>query len=889
MRNICICFIALFVLSPWGWAQTVIHGRVTTAAGDGVEGFVTASALGTNTILQFARTDTTGQYRLEVTTADDSLDIQATGLAFVPYGKVVANRSQELNLLVEEKKNRIQEVTVKAQKIQQNGDTVNYHVAAFAQQNDRVIGDVLRRMPGIEVGPTGMISYYGRPIRKFYVENKDLLQGRYGIATNNINAQDVATVQVMENNQPIKLLRMLGYGGDVAINLKLKDSAKGTFSLSAMAGGGWQKPSGEVGRNPLWQAELVGMYFNRRNQHISLYKGDESGNDVVHELDRFYASTNSVALNPICPVGVVSPSNGGLPPHRSMDNVSHIATVNHLTSIDTVSETNFNMAYQRMEYRQEGNSTSEWYVGEGLRQGLRERLTQRDRQNRLDGQARYERNGSIGYLNNVVQVSSSWNDNDVRTDMGYWQHVDDSHEQQQRQLHQQLEVPSWRVSNTLNLMRSRGRHVMDLHLSGGYVQQSASLEVQQEGNDLPQMQDFTDRAVAVNAHTKYRYRKGKFSLAYTLSVYADLHHIESDLQMSGNDGLALLPRHNDLWYKTGGLHLTQTYRYGYRHWSVDLACPVSLFTESIDNLEAGHENSHTRVVANPSLTIAHEGKRWYWAMSSHYNQRVGGTSNIYPAWVMTNYRTYRQTYSDRLWTQRNAGASTSLRYKDVLNVCAFRVNAGCGRSWNNQLLGYEYRDAVMLVHRYDQANQLDHGHADLYLEKGFDWLNSMFRLSAGYDYSEHEQVVNDMLYGYRLHNKSVGLDATLSLAPRVRLAWHNSCVWSKCRLVHATGYDQKMLAANLNGSLHYDVTKQLTLSTIVEDIYNNQVDRHRHAWFADLRASLKVKHVQYDLQLNNLFNLDEYTRINYSGMDIYSNTCQLRPVHVLLNVRFKLL
>ena len=98
-----------------------------------------------------------------------------------------------------------------------------------------------------------------------------------------------------------------------------------------------------------------------------------------------------------------------------------------------------------------------------------------------------------------------------------------------------------------------------------------------------------------------------------------------------------------------------------------------------------------------------------------------------------------------------------------------------------------------------------------------------------------------------------------------------------------------MLAANLNGSLHYDVTKQLTLSTIVEDIYNNQVDRHRHAWFADLRASLKVKHVQYDLQLNNLFNLDEYTRINYSGMDIYSNTCQLRPVHVLLNVRFKLL
>jgi hypothetical protein len=63
-----------------------------------------------------------------------------------------------------------------------------------------------------------------------------LLQGRYGLATNNISAKDVAIVQIMENHQPIKALKDRSFSDQAAINLKLKDAAKGTLALSAMAG-----------------------------------------------------------------------------------------------------------------------------------------------------------------------------------------------------------------------------------------------------------------------------------------------------------------------------------------------------------------------------------------------------------------------------------------------------------------------------------------------------------------------------------------------------------------------------------------------------------------------------------------------------------------------------
>ena len=79
----------------------------------------------------------------------------------------------------------------------------------------------------------------------------------------------------------------------MAINLKLKDSAKGTVAVNTMLGGGIQWAGGwhigsrplddgqtVIGQNPLWTAEVVGMYFAKRRQNMTLYKGNNTGDDV---------------------------------------------------------------------------------------------------------------------------------------------------------------------------------------------------------------------------------------------------------------------------------------------------------------------------------------------------------------------------------------------------------------------------------------------------------------------------------------------------------------------------------------------------------------------------------------------------------------------------------
>lgn len=187
----------------------------------------------------------------------------------------------------------LKEVTVKADRIREQGDTLSYSVGSFAQAQDRSIGDVLKRMPGIDVGKDGRIQYQGADINKFYIEGSDLLGGKYGVATNGINHDDVGTVEVMENHQPMQVLTGIAFSDKAAINLRLKSKAKATWSVHGDAGGGfaWQP------RGALWDAELFAMCAKPGFQNITTLRSNNTGEDLSSSLTDFFAERRGTALS----------------------------------------------------------------------------------------------------------------------------------------------------------------------------------------------------------------------------------------------------------------------------------------------------------------------------------------------------------------------------------------------------------------------------------------------------------------------------------------------------------------------------------------------------------------------------------------------------------------
>ena len=874
-------------------AQTVIEGTVLDAHGQVVDAYVTAAPKGTDNILGFADTDSKGHYKLEIKTAADSLTLTASGLAIGNHVKIVANRSQRVDFRVKEQTVQLKEVSVRAQKIRQNGDTLNYLVGAYQQQGDRVIGDVLKRMPGIEVADNGGIKYNGKAIKKFYVEEMDLLQGRYGLATNNINAQDVATVQVLENHQPVKMLQGKELSDDVAINLKLKDSAKGTVAINTMLGGGLQQAQ-TIGDNPLWTAEVVGMYFAKRRQNMTLYKGNNTGDDVSKELTQHYSSINSISLYPFCPTGAVMPSGSGLPQNRTFDNHSHILTMNHLEKPNKDTELGLNIAYHNDRIRREGSSESDVFLRDDSHLLTHETMVSETKTNNLNVQARYNWNAQNGFVANVLKFDTNWNSDKVdgllSSELTGTVPVNYGNDR----VRQHFDRPQLSVSNTFNTIRSIGKNTFNLHFSAGYSHRPNTLTVGVDsllqGTQTAYSQDVNSHHIAGRFNTSYGIRVADvFRFNYGINASANLHGIVTDLDgfapPAGNNQLS-----NDLWYNTYCLALSQSYKYETPNLDITLGLPLELYTQTLDDKIRNDNHGYTHLLFFPSFSMNWSITRDLWLNAgANYSKTVGDPGGIYSGYIMSNYRAFQRSYVEQLSETKNYGANVGLRYRNAIHALFANVGFNYNRTHDNQIYGYSYEGATSVVQAVDQPTVATSYSLSGEASKGFDFLRSTVRFFGGYGLSESERLISHSLYQY--HAQGLSFGGSLSFSPFEWVGIVYSSGFSQSRSYTEGHCDQSTTVRSNTQRLSMSVypTKTLTLALAAEDNYNNLTAENRHAWFGDASAKLKLKHIDLELQLNNLFDQRQYTRVSYSGLDIYTQTSQLRSRTVIGTVRFKLL
>lgn len=118
------------------------------------------------------------------------------------------------------------EVTVTRHPIKQIGDTLVYDATAYLHPSDETLRDILRRLPGIEVTDAGSIKYQGEPIKKFYIEDMDLLGSMYHRASQNLSAESVSRIEVLERHQDIKALRGRVFEPKASLNIRLKEHYK---------------------------------------------------------------------------------------------------------------------------------------------------------------------------------------------------------------------------------------------------------------------------------------------------------------------------------------------------------------------------------------------------------------------------------------------------------------------------------------------------------------------------------------------------------------------------------------------------------------------------------------------------------------------------------------
>ncbi|MBK7635127.1 MAG: carboxypeptidase-like regulatory domain-containing protein [Saprospiraceae bacterium] len=137
--------------------------------------------------------------------------------------EISSNVVIELNITLYEDENIIHEVEIIAAPpaMIQKKDTTIYFADSFAIGDERKLRELLEKFPGLTV-EGNKVMFKGKPITKLMVENKDFFTGSVAFGINNLPADAVSSVEVLQNYSEVAFLKDKFYGDDIALNVKLK-------------------------------------------------------------------------------------------------------------------------------------------------------------------------------------------------------------------------------------------------------------------------------------------------------------------------------------------------------------------------------------------------------------------------------------------------------------------------------------------------------------------------------------------------------------------------------------------------------------------------------------------------------------------------------------------
>ena len=322
-----------FVLLLWAIVANVTMGNAQTLSGtvfdDHREPIQDVSVIlvkGSAETLSFTFTDEKGVFSIQMPNDTTAVKLVFRLLGYKSVSMRLRDFKDKQTVIMANSSIQLKEVSVRGHNITQRGDTLNYLVSGFKQSQDRSIADVIAKMPGLEVKPSGQITFEGKPINKFYIEGMDLMGRKYSQASENLSADKVKSVQVYQNHQPIKSLGEAEFSDQAALNIRLTDDAKNAWAgvLEASAG-----ITADDDTKILYGSKLMAMCFSKKQQNISVYKCDNTGRDIAQELniltkDKYDSQEESGLLYNI---SSVAPDLDG---RRTTYNTTHLASTNHL-------------------------------------------------------------------------------------------------------------------------------------------------------------------------------------------------------------------------------------------------------------------------------------------------------------------------------------------------------------------------------------------------------------------------------------------------------------------------------------------------------------------------------------------------------------------------------
>ena len=853
-----ICILSFLLMTCSAFAQKEVTGRLTDKqTGEALVGANVMVKNAEGKLVKFATTRDDGTFLVKLSAWSKGMTIHVSMVGMKTYTAPLSENTNMLDIRMEEDTQELKEVIVKAGRIRENGDTVTYRVSGFAQKQDRSIGDVLQRMPGIDVASNGKIQYQGVDINKFYIEGSDLLGGKYGIATNGISHDAIGAVEVLENHQPMQVLSGLSFSDQAAINLKLKDKAKATWLLNGHIGGGWSNQPKEG----LWNGEAFLMAVMANYQTITTVKSNNTGMDLRNQVIDFLSGGRGTDLGDYFSVQL--PSTPNLSRDRTTFNRSWMLSSSHLWKVKK-GEMKAQIDYYNHRATASSASTSTYYWDNGEKM-IRESREGTEHGKQLTGKFILEANEKTHYLNNTLQTELNWDD--IRTSMTGT--LPNS---------QYAKIPDYYVANRLQVIkRFGGKHLVTFSSVNEWESKPQRLSVEYP-DESRFSQRISNHAFYTNERASYGFYLKGFNLSLEGGIQGYLRDMESNLEDTVNENTI-----GDVTTNYLSLYASPKLEYALKKVELTLQYPFN-YTLYKFNGRIGNQSEYFH---SPSLKVR-------WSPNPRFSVTASGglgrspmsLQNIHDEAILSDYRTFTQGVED-FYTNSRKQVSGRVQYRNTPR--GFFANAILIKSWSNT----PYKTTQHFVddfifHSYEASPSRSQSLNIMgNVSKTLDFMRGSIAVNGGYSRMANNMVSENVPTLY--HN------TTWNLGGRINGSLSNYVYWS-----YNIKYSNSQLSMNREEIQNLDrYTHSFSLNISPIDVlswetegeyYRNEVaeGNYKNLFLLDTKLTWQIsKRMELVASVNNLFNRQEYTYTTYNNLSSIESTRYLRGREFMFTVYLK--
>ena len=257
-----------------------------------------------STMIEFTQSELDGTFAFTKIPYGNYI-VKVTYVGYIPQSIPIDADKKDIDLgrvVLNEISVELMEVVVKAARapLKMRGDTLEFDITQFKVPENSTLEDLIRRLPGMEVEQGGGIKMDGKDVTSVKVEGKSFFGNNPTVATKNLPAQGVSSVQVYDKKTDDQVATgNTTPTNEKEMNVVLKDDFKNiVFGKGTVGGGNIDRFEGKFSFNkftPEHQFSVIGVGNNTGRNGLGWDdREDFFGNQAYSDFESLKYGFNSL-------------------------------------------------------------------------------------------------------------------------------------------------------------------------------------------------------------------------------------------------------------------------------------------------------------------------------------------------------------------------------------------------------------------------------------------------------------------------------------------------------------------------------------------------------------------------------------------------------------------